>query len=453
MSGISIGSVAPYTQATAVLGQFLFFTNWTANAASDVIVFYTPFGTPSDDATQQLQTTQFSIEFIGDQQQVQVTLVGFTCNAGDIITITRMTPDSFLNIYTNTNFLPSMLNNDFGILTLVDQQAQLVNQLIAPRYNYSAVIAPNSLFPNANIILPILGANETWVMNPSNTAIVTAQFNTISAGSVNLGTIGQLAYYAATGTVVSGLNSAVNASLLTNALGMPAWVTATGTGAPVLGTSPSIGTPTLTNSRISGGFYDTNAATILATPLIASAVNFFSMSNSATGNPVILQAQGSDTNVILELVGQGNTGVLIKGRGDSAHPPVGFIGELLNSAYVSGVSMTSGTVTQIQVLNLTAGDWDVWATYQTFPAATTVQQQVLFCLNTTTASIPAVGDPTTSAIVNMGATMAAGVAFYMQTGVVPITVSTNTPIYLNARAIFTVSTLTAGGIIMARRRA
>src|ERR1017187_3635294 len=172
MSGISIGSVAPYTQATAVLGQFLFFTNWTANAASDVIVFYTPFGTPSDDATQQLQTTQFSIEFIGDQQQVQVTLVGFTCNAGDIITITRMTPDSFLNIYTNTNFLPSMLNNDFGILTLVDQQAQLVNQLIAPRYNYSAVIAPNSLFPNANIILPILGANQTWVKNPANTAII-----------------------------------------------------------------------------------------------------------------------------------------------------------------------------------------------------------------------------------------------------------------------------------------
>lgn len=167
MSQVVIGDVLPYTQAIAIASQTVFSTNWTANTESDVVVYKTPVGDAPDDFTQQLQyPADYSVAFIGDEQQAQVTLTTGAA-AGDIITIVRDTPADRMNLYSNTNFTPSMLNNDFGILTLVDQQAQLVDQKIAPRYNYSAVIEDV-----VDTILPVLEANETWVKNPNNTGII-----------------------------------------------------------------------------------------------------------------------------------------------------------------------------------------------------------------------------------------------------------------------------------------
>lgn len=167
MSQVVIGDILPYTQAIAIASQTVFMTNWTANVASDIVVYQTPFGSAPNDATQLLANpAAYSVSFIGSSQEVQVTLVT-GANAGDIITITRMTPADRVNLYSNTNFVPSMLNNDFGILTLVDQQAQLVNQLIGPRYNYSADITDI-----VDTILPILLANQVWVKNPNNTGFI-----------------------------------------------------------------------------------------------------------------------------------------------------------------------------------------------------------------------------------------------------------------------------------------
>lgn len=166
MSQVVIGDILPYTQATATGGQTVFMTNWTANVASDVVVYKTPAATPPNDVTQILPyPAGYSIAFIGASQEVQVTLtVGAV--AGDIITITRQTPADRMNLYSNTNFTPSMLNNDFGILTLVDQQAQLADQKIGPRYNYSAIIVDV-----VDTILPILEVNESWRKNSSGTGI------------------------------------------------------------------------------------------------------------------------------------------------------------------------------------------------------------------------------------------------------------------------------------------
>jgi hypothetical protein len=167
MSQVVIGDILPYTQATAILNQTVFGTNWTANTESDVVVYVTPPGDEPNDVTQILPyPAGYSVAFIGAAEEVQVTLVTPSV-AGAIVTVTRQTPADRMNLYSNTNFVPSMLNNDFGILTLVDQQAQLVDQKIGPRYNYSATIVDV-----VDTILPILGANETWVKNPSNTAII-----------------------------------------------------------------------------------------------------------------------------------------------------------------------------------------------------------------------------------------------------------------------------------------
>lgn len=167
MSNVVIGDILPYTQATAILNQTVFGTNWTANYPNDVVVYRTPSGNTPNDVTQILAyPADYSVSFIGSLQQAQVTLVTGAA-AGDIITITRQTPADRLNLYFNTNFTPSMLNNDFGILTLVDQQAQLVDQKIAPRYNYSAHI-----LNVVDTILPILAANQVWAKDNNNDAII-----------------------------------------------------------------------------------------------------------------------------------------------------------------------------------------------------------------------------------------------------------------------------------------
>jgi hypothetical protein len=167
MAQVIINDIAPYTQTVSTAGQTVYSTDWTANYPSDVVVYYTPVGVAPDDATQILTSNAYNVAFIGSDNIVQVTLVTPAVNTGDVVTITRQTPADRENLYTNTNFTPSMLNNDFGILTLVDQQAQLVNQQIAPRYNYSA-----SINVPVDTILPILAANQTWVKNSTNTAII-----------------------------------------------------------------------------------------------------------------------------------------------------------------------------------------------------------------------------------------------------------------------------------------
>jgi len=176
---VQINDVPPKTQITATAGQTVFTTNWTANASSDVIVYARSSAQEPDDLTQEISSANYSVAFVGGSQIVEITfLVGLA--AGDIVTITRNTPADRLNLYTNTNFTPSMLNQDIGILTLVDQQAQLYNDQVAPHYNVSSTPDLGDPITGAggDIYLPILGANEGWKKNSNNTAIEAITFPT-----------------------------------------------------------------------------------------------------------------------------------------------------------------------------------------------------------------------------------------------------------------------------------
>jgi hypothetical protein len=170
---VTINDVIPKTQITATAGQTVFTTNWTANAASDVVVYARTSAQTPDDLTQLVSSANYTVAFVGGSEIVEVTfLVGRALN--DVITITRDTPADRLNLYTNTNFTPSMLNQDVGILTLVDQQAQLYNQQVAPHYNVSSTPDLGSTMTGlgGDIYLPILGANQIWAKNPNNTEII-----------------------------------------------------------------------------------------------------------------------------------------------------------------------------------------------------------------------------------------------------------------------------------------
>lgn len=198
MTQVIINDILPRTQAIATGGQTIFSTTWTADSASDVRAFSRPDDVDADDATQELASNAFSVAFIGLERIVQVTLVT-SSTAGDIVTLIRDTPADRENLYTNTNFTPSMLNNDFGILTLVDQQAQLVNQRIGPRYNYSAIISPDMSFPYSDTILPILGPNQTWMKNNDDTEIIAVDFVSPGGNISNWQTIADPSFDAASG--------------------------------------------------------------------------------------------------------------------------------------------------------------------------------------------------------------------------------------------------------------
>lgn len=170
MTQVIIDDVIPRTQLTAAAGQTVFNTNWTADQGTDVDVYARAAADPVNDLTQLVDPSNYNITFVGSSQTVLVTfLAGRTM--GDIITLVRNTPAERLNLYINTNFVPSMLNEDFGILTLVDQQAQMFDTVINPGYYVSAIIDPDSNVGGGDKILPILPAGFGWRKNLAGTAI------------------------------------------------------------------------------------------------------------------------------------------------------------------------------------------------------------------------------------------------------------------------------------------
>lgn len=143
---------------------------------------------------------------------------------------------------------------------------------------------------------------NTSVTFPTSGTLATT---TSASGHVTSGTINQLAWYAATGDTVSGLSTVNSAGLLTNGSGVPAWVAYTGTGAPVLATSPSITTPRIAQIN------DTNGNAVLGLTASSSAVNYAAFNNSATGNPVGLQSAGTDSNIQFNLASKGTSPVVL----------------------------------------------------------------------------------------------------------------------------------------------
>lgn len=103
------------------------------------------------------------------------------------------------------------------------------------------------------------------------------------SGTVNNGTANQLAYYATTGTAVSGLTSANWSTLSTNGSGVPS----------------------LTRNVGIANALDANGNAIFNFNGAGTPVNYFSSYAGQTGNPCQFSAVGSDTNVSAQFNAQG----------------------------------------------------------------------------------------------------------------------------------------------------
>ncbi len=321
---------------------------------------------------------------------------------------------------------------------------------------------------SGNVTIQSSGLNTIQVMAAGTTCYLTcislsgtgtASWNSEYAfnggsgsGTVNTGTINDLAYYASTGTAVSALTTLASAGLVTDGGGVPGWVAYTGTGAPVLANTPSLITPLLgaasaTSLKFasSTGILDANGNSNLLFVTTPSAVNYLQVTNAATGAGPSISANGSDTNILFTLSAKGNLGVGIVGTSTNSNAAASYVGEFVSSIIASGsaISLTTATAANVTSISLTAGDWDVWGNVSTAigGAATGTAAWV----SSTSATLP---DFSLYAAVESNTAIAAsGLCCPQQR----FSLSGTTTIYLSTQSTFSTSTATACGGIYARR--
>lgn len=218
------------------------------------------------------------------------------------------------------------------------------------------------------------------------------------SGTVGLGAANEIAYYPSNGTSVDGLTTSNNAGLFTNGSGVPSMVAATGTGAPVRQTSPSLITPTLGVSQATSLQFTSTAGII-----------------------------GTTTN-------------------NNAN--VGSVGEYIESIIPSSSSvlLTNGVAKDLTSIVLHPGDYDVWANITFFSGGGTISLAACW-ISTTSATFPDVS--LVSIINNISSTFAyCGLTAPSKR----ISVAVNTTIFLSGISTFALSTVEMSGGLFARVR-
>lgn len=196
---------------------------------------------------------------------------------------------------------------------------------------------------------------------------------------------------------------------------------------------------------------------------------------SCTGLPISTGVSGLGTNVAAMLAtfssaniatactDESGTGKLLFGTSPQIIAPdivgttavgnanAGSVGEVLSTTINSGsaVALTSNTAANVATLALTAGDWDVWGSIFLLGGAGTTTSYNRACIGTTSATLNTLpGNGSSFEVENLGQ---AGPFPTMNCGMCRINVSANTNVFLIINATFAVNTLTAYGIIQARR--
>ena len=204
----------------------------------------------------------------------------------------------------------------------------------------------------------------------------------------------------------------------------------------------------LSNPIIRTGIKDSNGNEILAFTATASAVNYFALQNTPTGNIPTFYIIGSDTNIPMFIIGKGTGGINIGGTGTNDNAPAGYVGEYITSniPLASATSLANVTPKNITSISLTAGDWDVFGNVY-FTGTGVTNPQFLCWISLTSATVP--DDSLISQItyVVTGLSITAGLICPF----LRVSISSTTTIYLSADTAFAAGSVTGCGSIFARR--
>lgn len=366
--------------------------------------------------------------------QAVFALDGVTANLNDLVLIKNQSSQSENGYYVVTNV--GSVSTDW-VLTR------------SPKYDLPSEIEPGDLFV---ITAGNTLANTTWIQTATVTAVGTdpitfSQYSVAVPIPVSQG-----------GT---GLTSAAaNSVFITNGSAIPAWSTTLPSGLTIPGYAASGANADITSLtaltgtlRAPTNISSSAGLTLLAFTYTGTAVNHIGILNNTTGSPPAIFAVGSDPNVTLQLSGQGTGGATLEGTSTNDNATAGFVGEFFSSviAAASAVSVTNNTATNVtSLVNLPAGDYDVWGNVNFPTVSATAPQQVVCWISSTSASIPDQSLISGTVLTAAGGVLAGG------NGVNALprrfSLGSATTIYITAYASATSGNATACGGIYARRR-
>jgi len=212
--------------------------------------------------------------------------------------------------------------------------------------------------------------------------------------------------------------------------------------------------PTLITPGISE-IYDANGNIILNLFSNSAAVNNFAINNSSSGNPLIINNKGADTDIRSSVISKGTSRVNVKGVSTNTSPPAGYQGEFLTSVIPVGsaVSLTTNVVANITSFSLDPGDWDIWGALAFLPNAATSVTDIRGSSSIITQTINILSSSTNGNVKRMAAFVPGAVTFSIPFVQGRLNLSATTTVYLCARATFTISTMSCYGFLSARRAA
>jgi hypothetical protein len=141
----------------------------------------------------------------------------------------------------------------------------------------------------------------------------------------------------------------------------------------------------------------------------------------------------------------------LPGTNTNDNASAGNIGEYVSATVNngSGVSLTNNTSANVTSISLTAGDWDVWGSVGFNAGSGTTVSLLAGWISTTSASFPAA--PNGGALYQREPISETNPGDILPVGLMRLSLSTTTTVYLGVEASFAVSTLKAYGFIGARR--
>lgn len=231
--------------------------------------------------TVQTITTEYTVSGVGESSGGNITMVTAPAS-GETLVLDRDVPFDQNVDYTEGGDFPAETHEEaLDKLTMIAQQLNSDTALNVKLSNTSSL---------SNITVPDPGAGKYLKWNDSGTALVASEIST-NEGEIEVPV-----------TIANGGTGATTASGALTNLG--------GLGDLVDDTTPQLGADLDTNSfnvqfDTAHGIEDDSGNEQLYFTKTASAVNYFNITNAATGNNVIFSAAGDDTNIGITFTAKG----------------------------------------------------------------------------------------------------------------------------------------------------
>ena len=189
----------------------------------------------------------------------------------------------------------------------------------------------------------------------------------------------------------------------------------------------------------------TSTATVLNGAVSGTGMTNYMASPPAIGGTAAAAGKFTTLQATSTITPSTTSGIVGTTLADNAN--AGSVGEYV-TASATAVALTSPATSNITSISLTAGDWDVSGVVEFNAGSGASLTTAVAAVTTTSASSGGLGS---RARLQVSTGVTAGATPYLPTPVVRVNVSTTTTVYLTGTATFAGGTLSADGLIRARR--